>query len=164
MTDLKQPGPDPASGETEDWRRPLSDAPVHERSDGHGNIIRTDSQNRRLCHARRRDGELCKSPAVVGMRVCRVHGGSSQRAKNSARMRLTELVAPAIATLAREMAQADKSADRQRAANSILDRGGFGRQQKVDVTDAKELLVQRILDMKAADDGAEIPENEGDNE
>lgn len=78
-----------------------------------------------------------------------MHGGSSPQARNKAKLRLAELVDPAIATLAREMASADKSSDRQRAANSILDRSGFGRSRKIEGADARELLTQKLLEMQA---------------
>jgi hypothetical protein len=46
------------------------------------------------------------------------------------------------------MATAEKSADRQRAANSILDRAGMPRTQVVDAGVAKDLLMARISSMR----------------
>lgn len=128
---------------------------------------RYDAQGRRLCTARSRSTkEPCNAPAVTGMYVCRLHGGSAPQTKNKARVRLLELVDPAIGTLAREMLKASSSADRQKAANSILDRAGYGRVSKVETTDARELLVQRLIELQAeavveaaADDDYEIPED-----
>lgn len=137
----------------------LSNAPVQEIALAEGISIRLDAQGRLLCKAKRRDGQLCKAPAVAGMRVCKLHGGKSPQAKNAAKLRLAELVNPAIATLAREMTQADKSADKQRAANSLLDRAGYGRVQRMEVADAKELLLQRLLAMR---DEEETPTEETD--
>lgn len=128
--------------------------------------FRYDQQNRLLCTAMsRRSGELCKAPAMKGQRVCRVHGGASSQARRKAKLRLMELVDPAIATLAREMTQADKSADKQRAANSILDRAGFGRQQQVEVDDARALLLQQILKARgeSLDDYADDPDHVSDD-
>jgi hypothetical protein len=82
------------------------------------------------------------------MTVCRVHGGSAPAAKNKARLRLAELVDPAIATLAREMATAQSSKDRMAAANSILDRAGWGRVTNVEIGDARELLVARLIALR----------------
>ena len=111
--------------------------------------LRRDAQNRRLCHATsQRTGQPCNAPAVTGMNVCWVHGGASPQAKRGAKLRLAALVDPAIATLAREMASADSSADRQRAANSILDRAGWGRVTTIEAGDARELLVQRLLSLR----------------
>lgn len=69
--------------------------------------------------------------------------------ENKARLRLFELVDPAIATLAREMKSAQSSADRQRAANSILDHAGYGRASKVEPADARALLLELLLELRA---------------
>lgn len=112
--------------------------------------FRYDEWNRRLCTARSsRTGELCRAAAIGGATVCRVHGGANRQVRRKAALRLAELVDPAIATLAREMTSADKSADRQRAANSILDRAGYGRTVQVDGDAARQILVQRLLAMRA---------------
>lgn len=144
-----------ASNPDESWKRPLSEAPVTEYQAENGEIIRIDQQGRVLCHAHRRDKKLCMNPRVTGMKVCRLHGGSTQAAKNSAKIRLAELVNPAIATLAREMTQADSSADKQRAANSILDRAGYGRQHVVQAADAQDILYERLLRLAEEDEGSE---------
>jgi hypothetical protein len=44
----------------------------------------------RHCRARRRDGEPCRAWAMIGATVCRMHGGSSPRARRAARFRITE--------------------------------------------------------------------------
>lgn len=90
-----------------------------------------------------------------------MHGGSSPQAKRKARLRLTELVDPAIATLARIMVdQGAKEGDRIRAADSILDRAGWGRSSSVEVADAKDILVQRLQELRESADKA--PPYEGD--
>lgn len=122
--------------------------------------LRKDDYGRYLCHATTRSGEPCKSPAIRGMRVCRMHGGGSPQAKRKAQMRLAELAAPAIATLAREMASADTSRDRQSAANSILDRAGYGRAATVEMTDARELLIQRLLELQDEEPGDDDTDDE----
>lgn len=110
-----------------------------------------DEQNRRLCHARsKRTGKPCNAPAMHGMDVCRIHGGAAPQARKSARKRLLELIEPAIVTLETEMEMASSSADRQRAANSILDRAGYGRSPEIDVDDARAVLVQRLLELRDA--------------
>lgn len=102
------------------------------------------------CKARTQKGEPCKRPPIAGAAVCRVHGGAAPQVKRKAAMRLLELVDPAIATLAKEMVKAEKSGDHLRAANSILDRAGYGRVTKVEGQDAKEILVERLLQMQAS--------------
>lgn len=132
------------------------------------NTPRYDKLGRLLCAAKRRGtDELCRAPAMAGLRVCRLHGGASKQAQRKARLRLAELIDPAIGTLAREMVQADKSADKQRAANSILDRAGLGRVSKVETDDAKELLYERLTSLShtpehTPEDLAAAPEDDED--
>lgn len=154
--------PDPIEPPRLDPETGLSNAPVHEVGLPGGKTLRLDEQGRLLCKAKRKDGELCKSPTVTGMLVCRLHGGRSPQARNAVKLRLAELVQPALATLAREMVNADKSADMQRAANSILDRAGVSRVQRIETEDAKEILLQRILELRAGiiSDDQSTPEEE----
>lgn len=100
------------------------------------------------CSARNKVGNRCGKRPEPGTNVCRLHGGAAPQVRRKAALRLMELVDPAIATLAREMTRADKSADRQRAANSILDRAGIVRQVDHDTETAKALLVERLLAMR----------------
>jgi hypothetical protein len=100
------------------------------------------------CAARNRQGKQCGNRPIEGGQVCRLHGGAAPQVKRAAQLRLLELISPAIATLAREMAQAPASADRQRAANSILDRAGVVRQQGPDGDLARALLIDRLLTLK----------------
>lgn len=100
-------------------------------------------------------GNRCTKAAIKGGTVCPTHGGSAPQVRRRAALRLLNLVDPAIAVLAREMATADKSSDRQRAANSVLDRAGVPRTATViDGESAKALLVERI---NALRDEAELP-------
>ena len=104
----------------------------------------------RRCHARSKaTGKECGREAVPGATVCRYHGGAAPQVQRKAALRLLELVDPAIGTLAREMATADKSADRQRAANSILDRAGIARKVETPDSDiARAMLVERLLALR----------------
>lgn len=122
-----------------------------------------DAQNRVLCGRRRRDGGACTQPAMKGQSVCKMHGGMAPQAKAAGRLRLAALVDPAIGTLAREMVKAERSSDRQRAANSILDRAGFGREKKLSPgEDVKDLLIGRLRQLRrereaaAANDAGEL--------
>lgn len=97
------------------------------------------------CTATNRQGKRCGKSAIPGGNVCRMHGGAAPQVQRKARIRLLELIDPAIATLAREMVSADRSGDRQRAANSILDRAGMPRTVATpDSEVAKELLLERL--------------------
>ena len=110
----------------------------------------------RQCTATNRAGQRCGQSAIKGGTICRAHGGAAPQVRRKAALRLLELVDPAIAVLAREMVNADKSADRQRAANSVLDRAGVPRTATViDGESAKSLLVERINALRGE---AELPE------
>lgn len=105
----------------------------------------------RQCDApSRQTGKRCQLPAIPGGTVCgRFHGGQLPNVRKAAQLRLIQLVDPAIATLAREMVGADKSADRQRAANSILDRAGIPRAPAAPDADvARAALIERLLEMR----------------
>lgn len=99
----------------------------------------------RACSAHTTAGAPCGAPAMNGQRVCSKHGGSSPQAKAAARLRLAALADPAIETLAREMEHAEEPRDRLAAANSILDRAGYGRSQHVTTEDARQMLLESLL-------------------
>lgn len=118
-------------------------------------VVERDAQGREICGARRRDGGVCRAPAAHGTGRCRLHGGASPQARRAARLRLAELVDPAIAVLAREMVKAEKSSDRIRAAAELLDRAGVGRHERheVAVADARALLIDRLLQLREREQG-----------
>lgn len=97
-----------------------------------------------------------------GAARCKMHGGMSPTSKQAAKIRLSMLVQPAIATLGREMVKAEKSSDRQRAANSILDRSGYGRVTRVEgsLEDARAMLLERIRELRAG--GVRPDDDDGD--
>lgn len=104
----------------------------------------------RRCGARRRDGQQCGQPAMSGATVCRMHGGKAPQVQRAARLRLIDLIDPAIATLAREMTNQDaRPGDRIKAAAEVLDRAGVPRNVEVSSEDARNLLEQRLLQMLA---------------
>jgi hypothetical protein len=119
---------------------------------GMGKPVRVDSTGRLLCTAKRRGtDQLCNGLAMRGQRVCRVHGGSAPRAKAKAKLRLAELIDPAIATLAREMTNIATGTpnSRLRAAENVLDRGGLPRRAEVGTEDSRALLLTRLIAMRA---------------
>lgn len=105
---------------------------------------------RRCSATSRQTGEQCKNAPIQGGTVCRFHGGGAPSVKRKAALRLAALVDPAIATLGREMVKAEKSSDRQRAANSILDRAGITRGQSAELDVARALLLERLLEARGA--------------
>jgi hypothetical protein len=74
-----------------------------------------------------------------------MHGGAAPRVQNAAKLRLMSLIDPAISVLAEEMDKADSSADRQRAANSILDRAGLTRGSPADADVLRALIIDRLM-------------------
>lgn len=119
--------------------------------DDHRHPIRTADpipDGQRQCTARTRQGNRCRQRPILGATVCRMHGGAAPQVKRAAQLRLLELISPAIATLAREMATAPFSADRQRAANSILDRAGVVKQAGPDGDLARALLIDRLMTLR----------------
>ena len=100
---------------------------------------------RNRCRAHNRRGEQCGNQAILGGTVCRMHGGAAPRAEKNARLRLMALIDPAISVLAEEMEKADSSADRQRAANSILDRAGMTRGTPADTDVLRALIIDRLV-------------------
>ena len=117
-----------------------------------------ETPDRRRCQAHTTSGEPCKNAPIRGGNVCHKHGGSAPQVRRKATLRLLELVDPAIATLAREMVKADKSADRQRAANSILDRAGVPRSvTSPDANAARDLLVERLKQLRTKQEAGDMP-------
>lgn len=89
----------------------------------------------------------------AGNGSCRYHAGNTRNGRASARLRLDELVGPALATLARAIS--DPNAPwgvRVRAADSLLDRAGYPRRLDIDVDDAREHLVERIWALRQGGD------------
>lgn len=116
--------------------------------------FRCDDQGRRLCTAHRTNGEECRAPAMHGQTICRSHGGAAPQAKRAAQLRLSTLVEPALGVLAEELT-ADKSSDRQRAANSILDRAGYARGRTLDAGEVRMILFERLLELRDSRDEPE---------
>lgn len=121
-------------------------------------VAPTTGPGSRQCTATaKQSGERCKRRPIPGGNVCVMHGGKTPAVQRSARGRLAELVLPSIETLNHERANAKRSADRQRAANSILDRAGITRGHSAEVDAARALLLERILTIRAESAGAIAP-------
>lgn len=95
-------------------------------------------------------GHRCERAKTPGTTICHKHGSNNPGIRRNAQLRLVELIDPAIAVLAREMVDnRAKSSDRQRAANSILDRAGVPRRTEVDHGAAQALLMDRLQEVIA---------------
>lgn len=90
----------------------------------------------------RRAGQATDHPRVGR---CHLHGGASPGGRKQARLRLAELAQPAIATLARALADPEVPwPTRVRAAQDVLDRAGHPRRVDVDPEAAREMVVARL--------------------
>lgn len=90
-------------------------------------------------------GNRCRKRPIPGGPVCSKHGGNAPQVRKAAKLRLAELVDPAVATYARALADPSvPMAVKIRAADSIMDRSGHGRQTTVDIEDARARLAERI--------------------
>lgn len=97
------------------------------------------------CQAKSKSsGQRCKSSVVPGAAVCRIHGGSASQVREAGKLRLSKLVNAAIAQLAKEMINAEKSSDRIRASNSILDRAGLPRELGISQESAVDMLFAEL--------------------
>lgn len=122
--------------------------PLDDRTHG-GSAEPTEKPITRQCTAKSsQSGKRCRKSAIQGGTVCATHGGRAPQVKDRARLRLAALVDPAITTLAREMTGAQASNDRQRAANSILDRAGMSRGVPPEVELARALLIDRLVTLQ----------------
>ena len=91
----------------------------------------------------------CKRRPIAGGRVCKMHGAGAPQVKRSARLRLAELVDPAIVVLARTLVEPNvATSDKLRAVDAVLDRAGYPRRTQVDVGDARERLTERIAQLR----------------
>lgn len=124
----------------------VSETSVHVLTDESGRAIRYDAEGKRLCNGfTNNTGEPCGMPALFKQDYCIHHGGRSRGPKRRARIKLLELIEPALATLAKEMTSTtNKPADRIRAAENILDRAGVSRVHTIETDDARALLLQKL--------------------
>lgn len=92
----------------------------------------------------------------AGVGSCSFHAGNTPNGRRSARLRLDELVGPAIATIARLITDPEApDSVRLRAAQDALDRAGYPRRLEVDVEEARESLYDRLLSARLTSEGDE---------
>lgn len=85
-----------------------------------------------LCKARRRNGEPCRNPPMLGSSVCRMHGGAAPQVKRRAQQRILEASDQAAYRLV-QMMQDTKipPAVQLAAARDLLDRAGLSAKQEI---------------------------------
>jgi hypothetical protein len=100
------------------------------------------------CHAHKKDGTQCKKQAILGLTVCRFHGGATKNAKEKARQNMLEMLLPAVAELRKILLKADTAdGDRLRAIKEVADRTGLTGVLNVQV----DLMAQWMEDTAGAD-------------
>ena len=78
----------------------------------------------------KQSGVRCKRRPIPGGSVCIMHGGGIPQVREAARLRILELVNPALATMARAVRGKGKPGQVEiNAARDILDRAGFAAKQ-----------------------------------
>lgn len=105
----------------------------------------------RQCTAKAKGtGKRCGRYAIAGGTVCITHGGSAPQVKRKAKLRLLELVDPAITKLQQIMESGESDQVKLAAAKDILDRAGVPRQTEatVMVEDARDLLLLKLQELE----------------
>jgi transcriptional regulator with XRE-family HTH domain len=82
--------------------------------------------------------EDCEQPASAGSAVCEEHGGPA------ARVALADLINPAIRRLG-ELIHSQDERVALAASEAVLNRTGYAKAVEVTVTDAREVLMSRLL-------------------
>lgn len=107
------------------------------------------------CKATTRQGNRCKTDAIRGATVCRMHGGSAPQVKAAAKRRLLEAADPAAAALVK--IALDEGMDprvRVMAIRDLLDRAGIMEPKQV------EVISLDAIDREIARLEAELAEND----
>lgn len=101
------------------------------------------------CTARsKQSGERCRRARSPGTTVCATHGGKTPNTKRRARLRMLELVDPAIASIARVLATTQDDRVKLKAAEMILDRGGMPARSEISIEDSRELVADRLRSIR----------------
>lgn len=85
--------------------------------------------------------EDCEQPASAGAAVCEEHGGPG------ARVALADLINPAIRRLG-ELIHSQDERVALAASEAVLNRTGYSKQVEITVTDAREVLLARLLEAR----------------
>ena len=83
-----------------------------------------------------------------GTTVCATHGSRAPQVQRKIKMRFAELVDPAVAAIARVLVQTTDDRTKLKAAEMILDRAGFPARMELSVEDSRELLAERLIELR----------------
>lgn len=99
----------------------------------------------------RRTGQPCKSLAVLGSTVCRMHGGSAPQVKKAAGDRLALMVDSLISEMYRIAISDKSSAVRVQAAKDLLDRAGLKPKERVEMASIQQFTLRISRDVDDSD-------------
>jgi hypothetical protein len=136
----------------------------------------------RQCTATNRQGERCRRQPIAGGAICVMHGGRAPQVLAAAKLRLLEVVEPAIARLLRFIeappgqcdvcGRCDDTSAIVSAIRTVLDRSGLGPSASLTVTAAPpdetphtteellaraELLVSALREQLADEPAQQLP-------
>ena len=77
--------------------------------------------------------QQCRQSAIMGLSVCRFHGGSTKAAMAAARLRLLDMIDPALGRLAKIIQKSKNDQAAVVAAKHVLDLNGFKAADKIDI-------------------------------
>lgn len=87
-----------------------------------------------ICKAKSsRTGRPCKKWAIEGGAVCEFHGGGAPQVKLAAKLRILDMVDPALAVILRSLkSKKTPAAVALKAATEVLDRAGIDLENKAE--------------------------------
>lgn len=106
-----------------------------------------------------RSGLQCNNVAMGGQGTCRNHGGATVESRAKGRRILLDGIDEALKMLVRLSTTASKDSDKLRAIENMLDRGGYPRASTMALSDARDILADRLRHALDEDD----PEAEDDD-
>lgn len=109
-----------------------------------------------------RSGKRCRKPVIPGGTVCATHGGAAPQVKRRAKLRVLQLLDPALGQLARILANPDDQRIGLAAIKIVTDLNGMSTRGDVDSTLAKAILMDRHFALQEAARKAEAEALDGE--
>lgn len=96
------------------------------------------------CKAHSQGGKPCGNNPIPGGTVCRFHGGGAPQVIEAAKMRILELVDPALHAAAQQLKEEEDPRVRSQAWRDILDRAGLAATKEVAVSGGVEVTIAGV--------------------
>ncbi|MWB98307.1 hypothetical protein [Agromyces seonyuensis] len=104
------------------------------------------------CLARNKRGVQCGKARLVGLTVCRIHGGGTKASLAKSRRAIDQLVTPALVQLQQIInSETSTNTEKLQAIRLVLDRTGFGPNATIQVDGKWEQTMVHIFGKGAAD-------------